>query len=482
MARHLVPAARLCFASVLLLLATSVVAQDPVRPAPAATPAQVSLKCVQVRDIEVPEHPFRLAADRGQEYRKSDDACAKAVGLFKSGKLTGAGDVIVTVTQDAYRDIVGVSRDGKGTLTLFLNGVPLPADAERISVENRGANTHIRFRINQGPDTQVLWAMLYRQQGLLGTDKLRAGRGWSLPGATPAAYVLPPSEADGVQGDAEIEITSHERALAAGLVLAGLLACLYSIGRNTDALRDAPLPDWWKQAAELRAAMTGRDEATRERLLRERYPDYAAARRPEYATAAALALARAPVAPAQEAAATLGLALHRSLWKPVRASFSLSRVQMALWFTFAIAAGLFLWIVYGQLRRIDNSVLVLLGLSVGTAGISMSVDRNAGGREYMPSKGIFTDLVTGFDDKQQVHRYQAVVVNLLLLFVGISHVLQHLTYPIFEPTWLALLGVSGVALGVGKQAVEQARALPLFPAPTASRTAAAGAGTDGALG
>lgn len=170
--------------------------------------------------------------------------------------------------------------------------------------------------------------------------------------------------------------------------------------------------------------------------------------------------------------------------KPVRAAFSLARVQLAVWFVFAVAAGVFMWIVYGQLPPIDASLLALLGLSVGTAGVSLAVDKNSGGRTYSPSQGFLTDLVTGFDDKQQVHRYQAVVVNLLLLFVGISHVLQQLTYPIFDATWLALLGVSGIALGVGKQLLEDPKTQPgQAPAPAPAQGGATPAsGEAGAVG
>jgi hypothetical protein len=150
-----------------------------------------------------------------------------------------------------------------------------------------------------------------------------------------------------------------------------------------------------------------------------------------------------------------GLMLRTTDWKPVRATFSLSRVQLGLWFMFAACAGVFLWIVYGDLPAIDGSLLGLLGISTVTTVGSLAVDQNAGGRPYLPSQGLFNDLVTGFDgDKQQIHRLQAVVVNILLLAVGIVHVVQSLTYPTFDSTWLGFLGISGVALVTGKQYLE----------------------------
>jgi hypothetical protein len=68
---------------------------------------------------------------------------------------------------------------------------------------------------------------------------------------------------------------------------------------------------------------------------------------------------------------------------------------------------------------------------------------------------LLTDIVTGFDEKQKFHRYQAVVVNILLLLTGFSYCVQQLAYPEFDQSWLALLGLSGATLGAGKQMLEK---------------------------
>jgi hypothetical protein len=67
------------------------------------------------------------------------------------------------------------------------------------------------------------------------------------------------------------------------------------------------------------------------------------------------------------------------------------------------------------------------------------------------SEGFIRDLATDSQGKQQVHRFQAIVVNLLLLFVGIAYVIQHLAYPEFDTSWLEFLGLSAVAQVAGKQ-------------------------------
>ena len=345
-----------------------------------------------------------------------------------------------------------------GNLLLYIDGVALPNDAQLTGVEHRDGDTHLRYRINQGPDTQVLWSSLYRDRGLLGTDSLRPAFGWSSqgPGATAANSL------------ALIAVTSASQAGTAGAVLALLLVGLWLVGWLTDALRDAPLPTWWRDARDLRTRLRapGAAETT---VLAAVDPAWSPARRADCIALARAALEGAPVAADRLHDVAIGLALSAGRLRPVRASFSLARVQMAMWFAFALAAGIFLWIIYGQLRRIDGSLLGLLMISVGTAGVSLGTDRDAGGRPWAPSQGLFLDLVTGFDDSHQVHRYQSVAVNLLLLFVGVAHVVEQLTYPIFDATWLGLLGVSGAALGLGKQTLEKpADAPPSLPATPAA--------------
>ena len=70
----------------------------------------------------------------------------------------------------------------------------------------------------------------------------------------------------------------------------------------------------------------------------------------------------------------MGLVLDPNPW-PVPAndkpSFSLAKVQLGVWFLFAVSAGIFLWVVRGQLAALDGSVLVLLGLSTATAGMML---------------------------------------------------------------------------------------------------------------
>lgn len=137
------------------------------------------------------------------------------------------------------------------------------------------------------------------------------------------------------------------------------------------------------------------------------------------------------------------------------ASFSLARLQAGVWLFFLVIAGIYMWIVLGELPVPDPTLVALMLVSFATSFASISIDGNVQEREATESQGLLSDLITGWDGSQQLHRIQALVINGLLLFVGIDVVVHHLTYPVFEAPWLSLLGVSGIAQAVGKQTLEK---------------------------
>ena len=438
------------------------------------SPPQVEVRCVLVRDRPLLE---RLQRDRSsQDRRRTCDQSANENRASDPQALVGIGDIDVAISRAGYERIVAYELKYSRALVLYINGVPLPKDAKRLGVENYNDYTLLRYRIDQGEDTQLLWSMLFRERGLLNNDFLRVALGWRESGPGTTLYLSP--HPANYQNAATIGITTELRLGFASGAIALLIAGLTWIALKTDALRDASLPDWFVKAKEIRAQVLNPPYGrTSLEVLQDQDANYSDVMKPQYVRVARAALDGTPPPPGREVMVPIGLALDTQIHEPQAASYSLARVQLAMWFAFAIAAGLFLWIVYGQLLRIDGSLVTLLLISTGTTALSTGVDRNAGSRPYASSKGFFLDLVTGFDESQQVHRYQAVVVNLLLLFVGISHVLQQLNYPIFEATWLGLLGVSGAALGLGKQTLEK----PLETVPN-TKPPVAPATSDGSVG
>lgn len=419
-----------------------------------AAPA-LEIKCIVVRDAGLTgRRPDTNGAPRlrlGTGSTVANDRC-KALGR-STGALTGAGDLLVAVESDDFEATQVSGRRPAGDFVLLLNGVPLPTNASLLALEDVGDLVVLRYRVSQGKESQKLWAILYKDSGLLATQPLYAALAWRRSG-TEAVTTIPERS----KVHAAVRVTTLGRFAWAGILVGLTVLTVIFVARRSDTLRDAATPEWLLRAKRLQRELvrSGNAEA-HEKRIRESFQAYDPADREHYDSLADRALAGEEIDAEKTPAAVIGLALRTGDWPLVRGTYSLSRTQLALWFTFTVATALFLWLVYGELAKIDNSLLLLLGISGGTAAVAWAADRNAGGRRYQPSEGFWADLVTGFDhENSQLHRYQAVVVNLLLLTVGIHHVAQQLTYPVFDETWLIFLGVSGATYGAGKHILESA--------------------------
>jgi len=424
---------------------------------PPAEPAALKTECVLVGDIRLPffgsgDKP--AASDTGKT-GENPTICAglrnaKPVPKGPDQTLSGSGDLTVAVTSASLRTFREAKRNQPGDFVLFLNGVALINDARLIASEEVGTLTAFRFRIGQGRESQLLWSMLYADGELSTAQPLYAGLGWKAAGAGSASIVPERPEVHAL-----VQVTTIEQLWIAIALVALTIGAVVYLAIRGDALRDAPLPDWWREALALKKTIGGMTVQARDAHMLGQYGNwYNASLVTQYQQQAEALLARRAVDVKDVPATVVGLALLPAHWQPLRATYSLSRTQLALWFTFTVAAGLFLWMLYGDLRRIDGSLLALLGISGATAGFSWAADRNIPDGPYTPSQGFLADLLTGFDERKQLHRYQAVIVNLLLLVVGIYHVVQQLSYPVFDGSWLIFLGISGTVYGAGKGLLE----------------------------
>jgi len=406
-------------------------------------------------------------------------------------------DIDVTVDKEEFKAAV-LNNDAQPVL--FLNGVSMGDDATLQRVDSGGKTLILRYTLHSGTSSQPLWTAIYRRQGIARPIPLEASVGWK---GTP--WFIEKSKDK-----------SYSNFISVGTwwsVVSGALLCSLLLGifawclRGTDLFRDAPLPNWWLDAAILRKAIiaslnpakteaeTQKDKlADKARLAKLRRVEasklladgqsdklktlisitYAKFEWPRKADATpgdppdfedALEILGVTATnslngamPGDDPTATMntvvGLALAENPWRARRLSYSLARVQTAMWVMFSVVAGVFLWVVYGALPALAGSVLALTSVSVVTAGASAIIDSN---NQLPPSatRGFLRDLLTGgVQGDAQAHRFQAVVVNLLLLSVGVVAVCQLLAYPVFDPTWLGLLGLSGLAQTAGKQIVE----------------------------
>ncbi|MEK6324671.1 MAG: hypothetical protein AABN33_23770 [Acidobacteriota bacterium] len=134
--------------------------------------------------------------------------------------------------------------------------------------------------------------------------------------------------------------------------------------------------------------------------------------------------------------------------------FSLARTQMAFWFFMVITAFVLIWMITGDTNTITEGVLVLIGISAGTALGATAIDsskRNTTTTEPQPgeeSKGFLNDILrdgTGIS----FHRFQIVVWTIVLGFVFSRSVMSHLAMPDFGTNLLTLMGISsGTYLGM----------------------------------
>lgn len=131
--------------------------------------------------------------------------------------------------------------------------------------------------------------------------------------------------------------------------------------------------------------------------------------------------------------------------------YSLARTQLAVWTLLIAFSQIYIWIQLDELSGLNETVIVLLGISGGTSVVARMIEaaRNdpskclTAAQFYSGkiSKGFFSDLL-GDEKGVSVHRFQ------LLLFTGglslyfIWHVVYYLELPTFSSNQLLLMGVS----------------------------------------
>ena len=146
-----------------------------------------------------------------------------------------------------------------------------------------------------------------------------------------------------------------------------------------------------------------------------------------------------------------------------RQAYSLAKVQWGVWFTFTLIASVFLLIVHGSLPKLNETMLTLVAISTLTTTASFFNDAK---NPPIPtiSDGLWNDIISGNNGDAQLHRYQAIIVNLLMLGVAAIAVGDNLAFPVFDNTWLAFLGLSNAAQQAGKAMVENQPTHPVVGA------------------
>lgn len=347
--------------------------------------------------------------------------------------------------------------DGPG---LYVGGVPLGSDAKLIRRADNGSIVMLRYRIAPSNYSRQFWTTIYRDNRLLGVEKLSVALGWGAETDIPLGR------------DVNVRLSTLP-ALTGATALIAFLSVFYIWGLlRTDVFRIGSIDNFWKQARSLRRQLRWRGW-----LLAQKQPSAIKNKKiemanrlltltngpalpieysvPEYISAAGAALAGTlPTSKEDVHKALIGLSLFEKNWHIKRKPYSLSRVQIGTWTIFACSVAMFLWVVYGTFPNLEKTMFGLLGISTATSMLSYYFEDKMLINSVGTSEGFIKDILTGWDGNQYVHRFQAVIVNLLLLADGTVYVVQNLGYPIFDVTWLQFLGLSGIAQVAGKSLVE----------------------------
>ena len=156
---------------------------------------------------------------------------------------------------------------------------------------------------------------------------------------------------------------------------------------------------------------------------------------------------------------------------PSSRTFSMARVQMAVWTVIVLLSFLYVWLLTREFNGvITSTALVVMGVATGTLASAAGVDSHklksneesleeeerkpdaapekvislARQLRVTKSEGFFKDMLTSAEGPS-LHRLQFLAWTMVLMAVFIVGVWETLTMPIFDDTLLALMGISSGA-------------------------------------
>jgi len=127
-------------------------------------------------------------------------------------------------------------------------------------------------------------------------------------------------------------------------------------------------------------------------------------------------------------------------------TYSLARCQMAFWFVLVLPTFVYLWLITGSLDTLTSSILVLMGISSGTAVFAHAQAKVV--TVSASSTGFINDALKDNGGSISFHHFQMFVWTIVLGCIFIAEVWRNLAMPEFSDTLLGLMGISsGTYLG-----------------------------------
>lgn len=125
-----------------------------------------------------------------------------------------------------------------------------------------------------------------------------------------------------------------------------------------------------------------------------------------------------------------------------RKPFSLSRVQLAIWFWAIICSYIFIWVINGETASLTGQVLGILGISNATLiGAVVMDQRPTRSAARTPTKWFLEDILSD-GDGISLYRFQVAAWTVVLVVIFLSTVWQTVSMPVFDGYLLALMGMS----------------------------------------
>lgn len=155
--------------------------------------------------------------------------------------------------------------------------------------------------------------------------------------------------------------------------------------------------------------------------------------------------------------------------------YSLSKSQLAFWTLIIIFAFIYIWMRTSQLIEISDTILVLLGISMGTNIGGRVIDQNDLSNpeikmrhQNVNSSGSFLSNIMSDSTGMSIHRFQNVIFSIVIGSYFLFEVFTTNVIPDLNTNLLVLMGISSAGYLVIKNG--ENRNLPLKPVNTEIKT------------